>query len=218
MRISKALLPLLLCAACALACQAAALARQPSRAKDHGVHRRLHPRAHAACRHPHRHRHCARLHKLTSKPVRSDHGHSNPSSPATKARSPVFGPPAPVLNTSGTEPSLPAAGVEAPPSATTPEPPAPVRVQVIAKEWSFTLSRPEVPAGRVIVEFVNGGEDPHNLHLTPSSEGPEVGSFATSAPRTHTDQAFNMPAGKYILFCSLPGHEAKGMKATLTVG
>jgi plastocyanin len=94
---------------------------------------------------------------------------------------------------------------------------APARVQVIAKEYSFTLSRAEVPAGKVIVEFIDGGEDPHNLHLAEPAEGTEAGSFPTSEPGTHADLTLNMHPGTYTLFCSLPGHEAKGMKATLTV-
>ena len=36
-------------------------------------------------------------------------------------------------------------------------------------------------------------------------------------PDAHTDLTLNLHAGSYTLFCSLPGHEAKGMKATLAV-
>jgi plastocyanin len=90
-------------------------------------------------------------------------------------------------------------------------------VQVIAKEYSFTLSRSEVPAGEVIVEFLNRGEDPHNLHLTEGLEGPQAGAFPNTSPGVHEDLELNMRPGSYTLFCSLPGHEAKGMHATLTV-
>ncbi len=90
-------------------------------------------------------------------------------------------------------------------------------MQVIAKEYSFTLSRSEVPAGPVVVQFVNGGEDPHNLHFAESATSSEAGAFPTSSPGTHASLTLNLHAGTYTLFCSLPGHEAKGMKATLTV-
>jgi plastocyanin len=93
----------------------------------------------------------------------------------------------------------------------------PARVQVTAREYYFTLSRAEVPAGKVIVEFVDGGEDPHNLHLAEPAEGGEAGSFPTSSPGSHADITLDLHPGTYTLFCSLPGHEAKGMKATLTV-
>jgi plastocyanin len=103
------------------------------------------------------------------------------------------------------------------PAPEAPSSPAAARVQVTAKEYSFTLSRAEVPAGKVIVEFVNGGEDPHNLHLEEPAESTEAGAFPTSTPGFHGDLTLNLRPGTYTLFCSLPGHEAKGMKATLTV-
>jgi plastocyanin len=90
-------------------------------------------------------------------------------------------------------------------------------VQVLAKEYSLTLSRTEVPAGKVIVEFVNDGEDPHNLHLEEPTAGSEPGAFPSSAPKTHLDLSFELKPGSYTLFCALPEHEAKGMRATLTV-
>jgi uncharacterized cupredoxin-like copper-binding protein len=91
-------------------------------------------------------------------------------------------------------------------------------VQVIAKEYSFTLSRPEVPAGEVIVELVNRGEDAHNLHLLEPTEGTEPGALPNTEPGGVRDLKLKLHAGTYTLFCSLPGHEAKGMKATLVVG
>lgn len=96
-------------------------------------------------------------------------------------------------------------------------PSGPARVQVLAKEYSLTLSRSEVPAGKVTVELVNGGEDPHNLHLEEPTARTEAGAFPTSAPKTHPDLTFELKPGSYTLFCALPEHEAKGMKATLTV-
>ena len=88
---------------------------------------------------------------------------------------------------------------------------------MIAKEYSFTLSRTEVPAGPVILEFVNNGEDPHNLHAVEQSEGSEAGEVANKAPGEHEDLTLIMRPGSYTLFCSLPKHEEKGMKATLVV-
>lgn len=97
------------------------------------------------------------------------------------------------------------------------EPTGPARVQVLAKEYSLTLSRSEVPAGKVVVEFVNGGEDPHNLHLEEPTAGSEAGAFPTSAPKAHLDLTLELKPGSYTLFCALLEHEARGMKATLTV-
>jgi plastocyanin len=90
-------------------------------------------------------------------------------------------------------------------------------VQVIAREYSFTLSRSEVPAGKVIVELANYGQDEHNLHATEPAEGSEVGSLPNTLPGAHSDLTLNLRPGSYTLFCSLKEHEAKGMKATLIV-
>jgi plastocyanin len=90
-------------------------------------------------------------------------------------------------------------------------------VQVIAKEYSLTLSRTEVPAGQVIVEFVNAGQDEHNLHTAQRAEGSEAEAFPNTLPGAHPDLTLNLRPGTYTLFCSLKDHEAKGMKATLAV-
>jgi plastocyanin len=90
-------------------------------------------------------------------------------------------------------------------------------VQVIAKEYSFTLSRPEVPAGEVIVELVNRGEDAHNLHVAEGTAGAEAGAAPNTEPGAVRDLHVTLRPGSYTLFCSLPEHEAKGMHATLLV-
>jgi plastocyanin len=88
---------------------------------------------------------------------------------------------------------------------------------VKAVEYSYTLSRPEVGAGEVIVELNNQGEDPHNLVLEhegsadPSLEIPATPSVSQASAR------FALSPGTYRLYCSLYKHEAKGMEATLVV-
>ncbi|MGH7190074.1 MAG: hypothetical protein ACREF0_12970 [Acetobacteraceae bacterium] len=84
-------------------------------------------------------------------------------------------------------------------------------MQVIAREYSFTLSRTEVPAGKVIVELANYGQDEHNLHVTEPAEGSEAGSLPNTLPGAHPDLTLNLHPGSYTLFCSLKEHEAKGM-------
>jgi plastocyanin len=106
----------------------------------------------------------------------------------------------------------------------TPEAPAqpsgPTHVQVTAEDtegYRFILSRTTVPAGEVVIEFVNHGQDEHNLHAVESSSSTEEGSLPNTAPGGHPQLKLDLRPGTYTLFCSLPGHEAKGMKATLTV-
>jgi plastocyanin len=134
----------------------------------------------------------------------------NPSNPAAST-------PTPGVPTTPSPPATGSSGSTVSTPTPPPGPPAPARVQVIAKEYSFTLSRPEVPAGEVIVEFLNRGEDTHNLHLREGTEGAEAGAFPDTSPGIHEDLEIDMRPGSYTLFCSLPGHEAKGMKATLIV-
>jgi plastocyanin len=91
------------------------------------------------------------------------------------------------------------------------------RLSVKASEYDFVLSRPSVTAGEVIVELNNQGEDPHNLNLQlANGQGPEfqVGEVGS---QKRALQRFTLPAGTYRLWCSLPGHEELGMKATLSV-
>lgn len=96
------------------------------------------------------------------------------------------------------------------------EPPLVPHVQVSAVEYSFTLSRTTVPAGKVVLQFVNAGQDEHNVHLEPP-EGPSTEAFANTPSKGMADLQLEMQPGSYTLFCSLPTHEQKGMKATLVV-
>ncbi len=90
-------------------------------------------------------------------------------------------------------------------------------MQVIAREYSFTLSRAEVPAGQVVIEFINRGQDEHNLHALDSGADAEAGSLPNTQPGAHPQLALDLRPGSYTLFCSLPEHEKLGMKATLVV-
>ncbi|HEY7255772.1 MAG TPA: plastocyanin/azurin family copper-binding protein [Solirubrobacterales bacterium] len=120
-------------------------------------------------------------------------------------------PPAPP-GLGGGAPTAPGAGQQ--PSE---EGPTVGRLGVKASEYKFVLSRPSLQAGEAIVELDNQGEDPHNLNLQlADGEGPEyhVGEVGS---QKRTSQRFTLPAGTYRLWCSIPGHEELGMKATLTV-
>lgn len=166
----------------------------------------------------HRHRcpapHAGKAHKRSafSKPSAHTPGSASKGSGGT---APGASGATPLPPGSGTTLPGPTGGAPPAESPTSPAPPA--RVQVIAKEYSFTLSRTEVPAGKVIVELANYGQDEHNLHATEPAEGSEVGSLPNTLPGAHPDLTLNLRPGSYTLFCSLKEHEAKGMKATLVV-
>jgi plastocyanin len=94
--------------------------------------------------------------------------------------------------------------------------PPPARLQVGAYEFRYALSRLRIKSGRAIVQLVNYGEDDHNLRLR------RVGSdYTHRLPRTEpgemSELRTRLRAGKFDLWCSLPGHAEAGMRATLRV-
>ena len=91
------------------------------------------------------------------------------------------------------------------------------RVSVKGAEYYFVLSRPSVKAGAVTIELNNQGEDPHNLNLRREGDSGEPLQLAETASLQRTVASFDLPAGKYRLWCSLPEHEERGMATSLLV-
>ena len=115
------------------------------------------------------------------------------------------------------QPVLPTTPAPATPPNEEPEPEV-GHLGVKAVEYSYTLSRPEVSAGEVIVELNNQGEDPHNLVLEhEGTEDPDL-EISSTPSVTQASAEFTLSPGTYRLYCSLYKHEAKGMQATLVVG
>lgn len=118
-----------------------------------------------------------------------------------------------------------AAPVETPPAPAPPPTPVPEpepepevnRVSARAAEFYFTLSRPKVKAGAVTVELNNQGEDAHNLNLRREGDEGEVLEISETGSGQRSVAGFDLPAGRYRLWCSLPEHEEKGMSTALTV-
>ena len=90
-------------------------------------------------------------------------------------------------------------------------------VQVVEKEWTLTLSRPSVRAGSVSLELVNFGMDTHDLVVKGTKVGAKPLKFKQLDPRGRTERTLKLTPGRYSLWCSLPGHKAKGMRTTLLV-
>jgi plastocyanin len=103
-----------------------------------------------------------------------------------------------------------------PPSASEPEPEA-NRLAVKSAEYYYVLSRPSVRAGEVTIELDNRGEDPHNLNLRLEDEEGEAVEIPETDSLQRNVATFDLPAGSYRLWCSLPEHEEKGMHTTLLV-
>jgi plastocyanin len=105
------------------------------------------------------------------------------------------------------------------PAAPSPEPePEANRLAVKSAEYYFVLSRSSVKAGEVTIELNNQGEDAHNLNLRLEGSGEEPHQIAETESGQRTVATFDLPPGKYRLWCSLPEHEEKGMATSLIVG
>lgn len=98
----------------------------------------------------------------------------------------------------------------------------PARLLVDAQEWSLWPSRRSVPAGTVIVQLWNRGQDAHDLRIRRlNSHGHMVGRVLGAVRVTlsgHVHQAtWHLRPGRYELYCSMPGHLKMGMHAPLRV-
>jgi plastocyanin len=92
-----------------------------------------------------------------------------------------------------------------------------VEVQVVEKEFSITLSRLHVRSGNVIVQLVNFGMDDHDLVVQGNAKGSKTYRFPVLDPGARSTKTLKLADGKYTLYCSIPGHRALGMVATLAV-
>ncbi len=209
-RPARRLWTLAACGLCILGALGAIAAASPA----HAVSR--HPKVAAKrCRKARSRARVARARRAASCPT-SRHSRKKarpaPAAPAPSASAPAS---TPASTTGSGAPAAvaPAAPTEAP---ETKAPPSVPHVQVTAVEYHYTLSRTSVPAGKVVLQFVNDGEDEHNLNVIPG-EGAPAATFANLASKAMSSQEIELRPGSYTLFCSLPEHEKKGMKATLTV-
>ncbi|OLE37484.1 MAG: hypothetical protein AUG48_04315 [Actinobacteria bacterium 13_1_20CM_3_68_9] len=102
-------------------------------------------------------------------------------------------------------------------SATASSSPPPSRLLVTGREYSLTLSRARINPGDAILQFLNSGEDPHDLVLKRFGSARTLGAGQT-APGDVAQFDARLSRGRhYVLYCSLADHRALGMKAFLAV-
>jgi uncharacterized cupredoxin-like copper-binding protein len=86
------------------------------------------------------------------------------------------------------------------------------RVTVVAKEFSFKLSKRTVPVGTVIFTVVNRGKITHNFKIAgKTTKNLNPGQKATLKVKF-------TKKGRYAYLCTLPGHAKLGMKGVLSIG
>jgi hypothetical protein len=133
------------------------------------------------------------------------------------------GPSAPAASQPGASappqaPGPPAPDDPAPPAI--PEEPAsnPFAVQVLSGEFFLRLSRSEVHAGNVRVEFNNrSAEDPHDLHLFREDGTGASYAFGELQSGEVEAKTLKLNPGTWRLICALPEHAGRGMSAKLRV-
>lgn len=98
------------------------------------------------------------------------------------------------------------------PSAPAPSPGATV-IRVVARDFAFSPSEIEIPAGRTMnVTLVNEGDLFHDITI------PALGFGLSASSDTSASGALTPPnPGRYEFFCSVPGHREAGMSGTLVV-
>jgi len=90
--------------------------------------------------------------------------------------------------------------------------------KVSMTEFKFTPSDISIPAGKVVFFLVNDGNGTsHDMVIQDSSGKTIAKSELVSAGDTTVLTVDNIAAGTYTILCDQPGHEASGMKGTLTV-
>ncbi len=97
----------------------------------------------------------------------------------------------------------------------------PAHLLVYAQEWSLWGSRDTVPAGIVTVQLWNRGQDAHDLRIRRLSRaGHMVGGVqrvSVTLSGALRQARWHLGPGRYELYCSMPGHLARGMHTVLVV-
>lgn len=116
--------------------------------------------------------------------------------------------------------AIEAEALECPPDSECYDPPRavggePVGMSVDTVEFDFVDWVGAAVEGDIQITLTNVGQADHNIEIVGANEGsvPRV-----QAPPGETEEGvFNLFAGEYTYFCSIPGHRAAGMEGTLTV-
>ena len=92
--------------------------------------------------------------------------------------------------------------------------------KVSLTEFKFdpgTASPITVAHGKVVFWLVNSGSTSHDMQIKDSTGNAVATSELVSPGDSMEFDVNNLAAGSYTIVCTQPGHEASGMKGTLTV-
>ena len=92
----------------------------------------------------------------------------------------------------------------------------PSRVQVVAREYSFALSRLQLHAGTALIQLANFGQDPHDLRVQRIGAR-HIAGLGVVAPGRRATLTLRLAPGRYSFWCSIANHRQLGMQATVVV-
>lgn len=81
---------------------------------------------------------------------------------------------------------------------------------------AFTTDQASAKAGNVTVAFNNPQPAAHDVRIEDSS-GADLGGTEVITDSEESATVKNLKPGKYVFYCSVPGHREAGMEGTLTV-
>jgi plastocyanin len=89
------------------------------------------------------------------------------------------------------------------------------------KHFSFEPTRTLVKAGKLTMQLINEGEDPHTMAIQRIGPGETPEGKATEIPATASKQqgteTVEVQPGRYRMWCTLYNHAEEGMEFELTV-
>lgn len=88
--------------------------------------------------------------------------------------------------------------------------------QVTVVDFNFKPKDISVPAGKVVFFLINSGPSAHDMLIADSTGKTLARSSLVQSGDTFTFTIDNLPAGKYVFYCDVPGHRQLGMEGTLT--
>jgi uncharacterized cupredoxin-like copper-binding protein len=90
--------------------------------------------------------------------------------------------------------------------------PAETKVLVAETEFKIAAAPTALKAGEITFKVKNAGKIPHDLAIKGTADKTELIPAGGTAELKVT-----LKAGSYELYCTVPGHEAAGMKLSVTV-
>jgi len=121
------------------------------------------------------------------------------------------------VSPSGQQPAAPPptstrAGTTTAATTTTTAKPQATKVAVSETEFKITTATTTFKAGQITFEAKNAGKIPHDLAIKQTGDKTKLIQPGGTAELTVT-----LKPGTYELYCTVPGHEAAGMKLNITV-